>query len=332
MNYTHLTIEERACIAKFKEMNMSLREMARILNRNVSTISRELKRNSYKTSVKHSVTRYSPTLAQKKYSKRRLNCHRPTKINQRTIEYIKNKIHLHWSPDQIINRKDEFKPANFPSLSTIYRWIHLGYVPKTNIEHLRRKGKFKRPAETRGRFNIGNTIRKRPREVYKRTTFGHWEADTVVSGKINNYTLKSKYCFVSLAERKTRLYLVKLIPNRKEETVTNAIIELLKDLPEGAVKTITCDRGKEFAGWKRIEEELNTKMYFTDPYCAWQKGTNENSNGLLREFYPKHMDLSKTNEKEVQDVLKLLNNRPRKCINYKTPQELFNECLCECCT
>lgn len=332
MNYTHLTIEERACIAKFKEMNMSLREMARILDRNVSTISRELKRNSYKTLVKHSVTRYSPTLAQRKYSKRRLNCHRPTKTNQRTIEYIKSKIYLHWSPDQIFNRKDKFKPANFPSISTIYRWIHLGYIPKTNIEHLRRKGKFKSPAETRGRFNIGNTIRKRPKEVYKRNTFGHWEADTVVSGKINNYTLKSKYCFVSLAERKTRLYLVKLIPNRKEETVTNAIIELLKDLPEGAVKTITCDRGKEFAGWKRIEEELNTKMYFTDPYCAWQKGTNENSNGLLREFYPKHMDLSKANEKEVQDVLKLLNNRPRKCINYKTPQELFNEYLYECCT
>jgi len=332
MNYTHLTIEERACIAKVKEMNMSLREMARILDRNVSTISRELKRNSYKTLVKHSVTRYSPTLAQKKYSKRRLNCHRPTKTDQITIEYIRSKIYLHWSPDQIVNRKDKFKPANFPSISTIYRWIHLGYIPKTNIEHLRRKGKFKRPAETRGRFNIGNTIRKRPREVYKRSTFGHWEADTVVSGKINNYTLKSKYCFVSLAERKTRLYLVKLIPNRKEETVTNAIIELLKDLPEGAVKTITCDRGKEFAGWKRIEEELNTKMYFTDPYCAWQKGTNENSNGLLREFYPKNMDLSKTNEKEVQDVLKLLNNRPRKCIDYKTPQELFNEYLYECCT
>ena len=332
MNYIHLTIEERACIAKFKEMNMSLREMAKILDRNVSTISRELKRNSYKTSVKHSVTRYSPTLAQNKYSKRRLKCHRPTKTSQITIEYIKSKIQLHWSPDQIINRKDEAKPTNFPSLSTIYRWIHLGYIPKTNIEHLRRKGKFKRPAEKRGKFNIGNTIKKRPKEVYKRNTFGHWEADTVVSGKINNYTLKSKYCFVSIAERKTRLYLVILIPDRKEETVTNAIIELLKDLPKGAVKTITCDRGKEFAGWKRIEEELNTKMYFADPYCAWQKGTNENSNGLLREFYPKHMDLSKTNEKEVQDVLKLLNNRPRKCINYKTPQELFDEYLCECCT
>ena len=332
MNYIHLTIEERACISKFKEMNMSLREMAKILNRNVSTISREIKRNSYKTSVNYSVTRYSPIVANKKYKERRINCHRPTKTNMNIIKYIKEKIELHWSPDQIINRYENDKPSDFPSLSTIYRWIHLGYIPKINIEHLRRKGKFKRPAETRGKFNLGKTIKKRPKEVFKRNTFGHWEADTVVSGKLDNYTLKSKYCFVSLAERKTRLYLIKWIPDRKEETVTNAIIDLLKDFPSDAIKTITCDRGKEFAGWKRIEDELGTNIYFADPYCAWQKGTNENSNGLLREFYPKHMDLSKTNEKEVHKTLELLNNRPRKCLNYKTPNELFNEYLRSCCT
>lgn len=332
MNYNHLTIEERACITKFKEMKLSIREISRILDRSPSTISRELKRNSYKTSVNYSVIRYSPIVANKKYKKRRLNCHRPIKINIQVINYIKNKIKLHWSPDQIINRCEDNKPENFPSLSTIYRWIHLGYIPKTQITQLRRQGRFRRPAETRGKFNLGKTIKKRPKEVFKRNTFGHWEADTVVSGKVDNYTLKSKYCFVSLAERKTRLYLVKWIPNRKEETVTNAIIELLKDFPTDAVKTITCDRGKEFAGWKKIEKELQTNIYFADPYCAWQKGTNENSNGLLREFYPKHMDLSKTNEKEVKDTLELLNNRPRKCLNYKTPQEVFDEYISYCCT
>ncbi len=332
MNYIHLTIEERACISKFIEMNMSLREMAKLLNRNVSTLSREIKRNSFKKSRNHSVTAYSPTYADNMYKNRRLNCHRKAIYDIQTLNYIKNKIELHWSPDQIVNRYENDKPLNFPSISTIYRWVHLAIIPKIKIEHLRRKGNFKRPAETRGRFNLGKTIKKRPKEVYKRNTFGHWEADTVVSGKLDNYTLKSKYCFVSLAERKTRLYLVKWIPDRKEETVTNAIIELLKDFPKKAVKTITCDPGKELAGWKRIEEELQTNMYFADPYCAWQKGTNENSNGLLREFYPKQMELSKTDEKEVQDVLKLLNNRPRKCINYKTPQELFNEYLNECCT
>ena len=122
------------------------------------------------------------------------------------------------------------------------------------------------------------------------------------------------------------------VSETEEETVTEAIIELLKDLTKNAVKTITCDRGKEFAGWKKIEKTLGTDMYFADPYCAWQKGTNENSNGLFREFYPKAMDLSKTTEKEVKDNLELLNNRPRKCINYKTPNEYFNECLSKCCT
>lgn len=332
MNYIHLTIEERACISKFKEMNMSMREMAQILNRNVSTISRELNRNSYKKSINYSVTAYSPVVANNKYKERRKECHRKLKLSNDICEYIERKIKLHWSPDQIINRYEQDKPSDFPSLSTIYRWIHKKYISNTDINKLRRQGRFKRPAETRGRFNLGKTIKKRPKEVYKRNTFGHWEADTVVSGKMDNYTLKSKYCFVSLAERKTRLYLVKWIPNRKEETVTNAIIELLKWFPKEAVKTITCDRGKEFAGWKQIEKELNTKMYFADPYCAWQKGTNENSNGLLREFYPKHMDLSKTNEKEVQETLELLNNRPRKCLEYKTPNELFSECIATCCT
>lgn len=326
MNYNHITIKERACIYQFKQMGLSVRKIATALNRSPSTISRELKRNYCGHKYK-----YLPHIAQEKYELRRINCHRKEIITEEIKEYIESKILLHWSPDQIVNRTEIIKPK-LPSISTVYRWINLGYIIKGDKKKLRRQGKFKRPAETRGRFNIGKTIKKRPKEVYNRDNFGHWEADTVVSGKLDNRTLKSKYCFVSLAERKTRLYLVKWIPNRTEETVTNAIIELLKDLPKEAVKTITCDRGKEFAGWKKIEDALQTSMYFADPYCAWQKGTNENSNGLFREFYPKSMDLSKTTEKEVQENLELLNNRPRKCINYKTPNEYFNECLLNCCT
>ena len=105
----------------------------------------------------------------------------------------------------------------------------------------------------------------------------------------------SSYCFLTLAERKSRLYIAKNISDRKDETVTNAIIELLKEYPKDLVKTITCDRGKEFAGWKEIEDSLNCDIYFADLYCALQKGINENSNVLLREYYPKGLDLSKTN-------------------------------------
>ena len=192
---------------------------------------------------------------------------------------------------------------------------------------LRRKGKSHGKKETRGKFNLGKSIRKRDRSVYKREEFGHWEADTVVSGRG-----KSKACFATLAERKTRFYIAIKMPNKTAESMTKAIVSALSVFPSEAVKTITCDRGTEFANWQTVEKELNCSVYFADPYCAWQKGTNENSNGLLREFYPKHMDLSKTNEKEVQRVIELLNNRPRKCINYKTPKELFDENIAYCCT
>lgn len=330
MNYNHLNINERACIYQFKTLGMSIREIAKALDRSPSTISRELKRNSYKTSINYSVTKYSPVNADKKYKERRNNCHRPVKLTNEVKEYIESKIYINWSPEQIVNYNDS-KPNNFPSISTIYRWIHLGILNKITMEKLRRKGNFKRPAETRGKFNIGKTIKKRPNEVYKRNTYGHWEADTVVSGRKNGKALSS-CCFVTLAERKSRLYIAKHIPNRKDETVTNAIIELLNNYPKELVKTITCDRGKEFAGWKKIEESLNCDMYFADPYCAWQKGTNENSNGLLREYYPKGMDLSKTNNDELKEKLNLLNNRPRKCINYKTPNEAIEEFLLNCCT
>lgn len=127
-----------------------------------------------------------------------------------------------------------------------------------------------------------------------------------------------------LAERKSRFYIAIKVKNRTTAVVTPAIIEALSGFPDELVKTITFDRGKEFSGYEQIEKELNCKTYFCDPYCAWQKGTNENTNGLLRKFYPKGMDLSNVDKEELQYNLDLLNNRPRKCINYKTPNEVIN--------
>ncbi len=138
---------------------------------------------------------------------------------------------------------------------------------------------------------------------------GHWEADTVVSGQG-----KSKTCFATLAERKTRFYIAVKIPDRKADTMAAAIIQTLSAFPKELVKTITCDRGSEFAGWQTIEKALNCDVYFTDPYCAWQKGSNENSNGLLREFYPKGRNLSRVSPKTLLRNLALINARPRKSL------------------
>ena len=178
-----------------------------------------------------------------------------------------------------------------------------------------------------GRFTTGTSIRKRDKSVYNHKEFGHWEADTVVSGQG-----KSKACFATLAERKTRYYIAIKIPDRKGETMTKAIIDALSKFPEGAVKTITCDRGSEFARWREIEKALSCDMYFADPYCAWQKGTNENLNGLLREFYPKGRNLSRVSPATLKKNLALINARPKKVLHYQTPQDLFELNLSNCCT
>ena len=128
---------------------------------------------------------------------------------------------------------------------------------------------------------------------------------------------------MTLAERKSRLYIAIKVPSRESKYVTPAIINALKVLPKKCVKTITFDRGKEFSDYLEIERAFNVRTYFCDPYCAWQKGTNENTNGLIREFYPKGMDLSLVDEKELEERLNELNNRPRKCLKYKTPIEVL---------
>lgn len=324
MSYNHLIIEERACIYQFLNLGMSIRKIAQALKRSPSTISREIKRNSSKIKVSRgSYTKYFPVKANDKYIDRRKDCHRKSNISKDVIEYLTIKINEHWSPEQISNRRTSVI-HEMPSTSTIYRLIRAKKVPKTSMENLRRKGKFKRPAEKRGKFNDkGRTIKKRPKEIYKRQEIGHWEGDTVESGR-NDHKRKSGYCFVTLAERKSRYYIAILVENRKSENVTLAIINALKDFPKALVKTITFDRGKEFSGFEKIEKELGCKTYFCDPYCAWQKGTNENSNGLLREFYPKGMDLSEVDIDDLNHNLNLMNNRPRKCIKYNTPiEELF---------
>lgn len=321
MSYKHLTINERCCIYQFKNFGMGVRTIAKALHRSPSTISREINRNKVESGSRGRFYRYYPNKAQDLYELRRKACHRKTINDTNVLGYIEEKIQLHWSPEQIANRNVE--GISIPSTSTIYRMIHRKQIWQISMEHLRRKGRFKRPAEKRGKFNDGGrTIKKRPKEVYQRKELGHWEADTVESGRIDRKR-KSKYCFVTLAERKSRYYIALLLPDRKEEHVTSAIIETLKNFPDDLVKTITFDRGKEFAGYEKIEQELNCKTYFCDPYCAWQKGTNENTNGLLREFYPKGMDLSKVDEDKLSYYLTIMNDRPRKCLKYKTPKEVM---------
>ena len=135
-----------------------------------------------------------------------------------------------------------------------------------------------------------------------------------------------------MVERKTRFYIAVKMPNKKADTMANTIIETLSQFPPELVKSITCDRGTEFANWREIEEALDCDMFFADPYCAWQKGSNENSNGLLREFYPKGRNLSRVSPNTLKKNLALINARPRKVLNFYSPQFLWDIELKKCCT
>ena len=181
---------------------------------------------------------------------------------------------------------------------------------------LRRKGKSHGVKETRGKYSKGKSIRKRGKSAYSRQEAGHWEADTAVSGQG-----KSKACFAALAERKTRFYIAVKIPGRKAETMETAIVAARSAFPSRLLKTITRNRGTEFANWRRMEERLHCEVYFTDPYCAWQKGAIENLNGLLREFYPQGRNLSRVAPATLKRNLALLNARPRKVLNFRSAQD-----------
>ena len=280
MNYHHFSIEERCCLREYYKKGYSYRKIAELLGRNVSSVSREIRRNC---THMYDTPRYYPHTAQKKSDLRNSYRHRGMFWGQEVLDYIDKKLSETWSPEEIANTPCGMK---LPSFKTIYRWIDERYLRST-LKNLRRKGKTRKRLGNSGRFTTGKSIRKRDKTVYKRQEFGHWEADTVVSGQG-----KSKVCFATLAERMTRYYIAIKIPDRRGETMANAIISELSKFPKGAVKTITCDRGSEFACWREIEKALQCNMYFADPYCAWQKGTNQNLNGLLREFYLKGRDLS----------------------------------------
>ena len=313
MGYEHFSIEERCCLREYYKKGLSYRKIAELLGRNVSSVSRELRRNC---TYYYDVPKYYPHTAQKKCNLRRSYCHRGMFWTPGIIPYIESKLLETWSPEQISHAPSPFE--KMPSTRTIYRWLYDKYLLAGNLKVLRRKGKSHNTKETRGKYNLGKSIRKRDKSVYSRKEAGHWEADTVVSGQG-----KSKACFATLAERKTRFYIAVKIPDRKAETMAAAIVSALRGVPSELVKSITCDRGSSFADWQSIERQLHCDVYFADPYCAWQKGTNENLNGLLREFYPKGRNLSRVSPKTLLRNLAFINARPRKVLNYRSAQDLW---------
>jgi IS30 family transposase len=306
MNYYHLTTGERHKIELLLQQGKTARAIGRILNRHHSTISREINRNT--------VTGYCPAQADKQYQINKSNCGRKSKFNEDIAKVIQNHLDKTWSPEQISNTVLK----GTISYKSIYRWIYNGKLEKKLLKQLRQRGKRQKPAEKRGRFNIGTSISGRPKSIKNRKEFGHWELDTIVSSRG-----KSKGCLATFAERKTRYYIAVKMPDRTAASMERAIKDVIANLPSGSFKSATTDRGKEFSCYKNIENNYPINIYFADAYCAWQRGTNENSNGLLREFYPKKTDLSLIDTSELISNIILINNRPRKCLKWNSASDLF---------
>ncbi|NFF81623.1 IS30 family transposase [Clostridium botulinum] len=305
MNYNHLTTFERARIETLYKFGYSRRHIANLIGRHHSTVARELSRKA---------KNYEAEKADANYRLRRNKSKPKGKYSCEIADKIQDLLLKTWSPEQISNTLRN----NQISYKTIYNWLYSGLISKGDLTVLRQKGKRRKPAEKRGKFLIGTSISKRPKEVNKRESFGHWELDTVVSSRG-----KSKGCLATFVERKTRLYTAIKIPNRTAKSMEYAIKQVRLAMPIDAFKTATVDRGKEFACYSSVEKDLDIKVFFADPYSSWQRGSNENSNGLIREFYPKKTDLAVIENEELVKNLFLINNRPRKCLGWKSPIQAF---------
>ena len=311
MNQKHITILERESILKFLTLDYSKAEIAKKLKRSRSTITREIKRNTINGD-------YSPFNAQALYRKRKSNCGAKSILsNSILLIDIQEKLELGWTPEQISGRAQIENKYNI-SFKTIYRAIRSNLLSDDVLEFLPRKGKVKarNTIEKRGTIPDKKMIEERPEEANNRTEIGHYESDTIV-GKDHKGAIMTYVC------RKTRFLLAELMSNRTAKTFNEATIENFKYIPKNYIKTFTSDNGKEFSKFKELEKELGVKAYFANPYHSWERGTNENTNGLLRRFLPKGTDFLRLTKAEVNIAVQKINNRPRKCLNWKTPQEEF---------
>jgi IS30 family transposase len=309
-SYTQLTREQRYQIYALKKVNHSQSSIAKLLGVHKSTISRELKRNCGQRG-------YRPKQAHQK-AQRRLQDRPRKQIEPETWNLIHSRLRLDWSPEQISGWLN--KTAQTPvSHEWIYQHILTDKAMGGDLyKHLRcQKQRKKRygARDRRGQLHDRKSIEERPVIVEQRSRVGDWELDTIL-GK------GQKQALVSLTERKARMTLIAKVEQKTADQVAKTIIHLLQPHTD-KVHTLTSDNGREFARHKDIADTLNASFYFAHPYASWERGTNENMNGLIRQYFPKHRDLRTATEEEIQIAMERLNNRPRKCLGYRTPNEVF---------
>ena len=309
-HYTQLTREERYQISALKTAGHNQVEIAKVLGRHKATVSRELARN-------RGLRGYRPKQANA-FAENRRQAKAVHRISSESWARVELLLLEDWSPEQISNWL-QFEEGIHVSPEWIYQYILQDKQAGGDLyKHLRCQRQRKKrygTTERRGQIKGRVSIDERPDVVNQRSRVGDWEADTVI-GKQGGSVL------VTLVERKTRFSVVGKASNRTAREVTSVILERLSPLAPH-VQTLTYDNGKEFAMHQEISKELDASGYFAHPYHSWERGLNENTNGLIRQFFPKGKDLTEVTDAEVQKVMDKLNNRPRKCLGFKTPNQVF---------
>ena len=320
-----LTLAEREEISRAVVAGHSIRSIATALGRAPSTISREIKRNGNRTCYRAN----EADQAAWERARRPKIC--KLGENRTLARIVANKLQLEWSPEQIAGWLKRTYPddENYQvSHETIYRSLFIqarGALKKELLQHLRRTRGMRRSrhhmqkTDDHGRITDTVSIRERPASVKDRAVPGHWEGDLLFGS--NNSQI------ATLVERHTRYVMLVKADSKDTETVINALIKHAHKLPRELYKSLTWDRGKEMADHKRFSLATDIKVYFCDPQHPWQRGSNENTNGLLRQYFPKGMDLSDVSQAKLNAVARLLNERPRKTLNYETPAERFDQCV-----
>ena len=304
--YHHLTIEEREKLYLFENQGMSVRQIALLLHRSPSTISRELKRNAG----------LLPCQAQRAYQKRRRNCVRKSILSDRELcDQVRFLLgHLFWSPEQIANRL-KYEQGHRVSTSTIYRALDRGLLRDTLRVYLRIKYKKIGQASKRNKACFRRSISERPQEANERTRIGDFEADTIVGSK-------GPAAIVTATDRRSRFLLAGKVEQMDATTVREKLVSMLKSTGK-KIETVTLDQGSEFVQSQQMEQDLGVSVYFAHPHSPWEKPTVENTNGLLRQFVPKRHSLNDVSEADLSTFCALLNLRPRKCLGWLTPYEAF---------
>jgi IS30 family transposase len=320
-----LTLAEREEISRGLVAHLSLRSIATLLGRAPSTISREVNRNGGR---KH----YRANRAEQAAWAR---AHRPKACklagNPTLRRVVARKLKLNWSPEQIAGWLKQENPGdenNQVSHETLYKSLYIqarGVLKKELLQYLRTKRVMRRSKHStlkgRGLRTIKNavSISERPASVEDRAVPGHWEGD-LIAGSNNSY-------IATLVERHTRYVMLAKVNNRDTESVVTALIKQAKKLPSELYKSLTWDRGSEMADHQRFSLATDIDVYFCDPKSPWQRGSNENTNGLLRQYFPKGTDLSVHSQAKLNAVARQLNERPRKTLGFETPAEKFNACV-----